>query len=294
MKLVRTIVIWIVCVLLTYTIAHYQRSTGPTYPLNGSAEIGGTKFHYTLKRTQGGLSDHRVEIPLSDPEVTGYVLWKRYKLDEPFHKIPLERHDDLLTADLPHQPPAGKLEYQIFLVNGEEQISLPKDETVVIRFKGDVPLGVLIPHIFAMFFAILFAVRALAGVLTGGKYFTYAWLAFVILCIGGFILGPIVQKYAFGAYWTGWPFGEDLTDNKTAVAILFWLIALWRLKGNEQKTGKRILVILAIVVQLGIYLIPHSMNGSEIDYSELPPDSLIIYDGSTALPDSLPVEQPRE
>lgn len=39
-------------------------------------------------------------------------------------------------------------------------------------------------------------------------------LAFIALggmTLGGMILGPIVQKYAFGEYWTGFPFGGDLT-----------------------------------------------------------------------------------
>ncbi len=40
------------------------------------------------------------------------------------------------------------------------------------------------------------------------------------------ILGPIVQKYAFGELWTGIPFGWDLTDNKTLIAFLFWILAV--------------------------------------------------------------------
>jgi hypothetical protein len=40
------------------------------------------------------------------------------------------------------------------------------------------------------------------------------------------ILGPVVQKFAFGEYWTGFPFGTDLTDNKTLIAFIGWIIAL--------------------------------------------------------------------
>ena len=43
---------------------------------------------------------------------------------------------------------------------------------------------------------------------------------FATLGLGGMILGPIVQKYAFGAYWTGIPFGHDLTDAKNLVDAL--------------------------------------------------------------------------
>ena len=37
----------------------------------------------------------------------------------------------------------------------------------------------------------------------GARQRLLAWLAFGTLTVGGMILGPIVQKHAFGAYWTG-------------------------------------------------------------------------------------------
>jgi hypothetical protein len=82
--------------------------------------------------------------------------------------------------------------------------------------------------------------------------------------LGGLVFGPFVQKHAFGDYWTGWPFGTDLTDNKTAFAFIFWLIALYRLYRNR---GERLWVIIASLVLLAVYMIPHSMLGSEIDHT---------------------------
>jgi uncharacterized BrkB/YihY/UPF0761 family membrane protein len=88
-----------------------------------------------------------------------------------------------------------------------------------------------------------------------------------LLVVGGLVLGPIVQKYAFDAYWTGWPFGTDLTDNKTAAAFLSWLI-VWRYVGRSKQPWKWVLG--AAVVTLAVFLIPHSMFGSQLDYSKLP------------------------
>ncbi len=79
------------------------------------------------------------------------------------------------------------------------------------------------------------------------------------------ILGPIVQKYAFDAYWTGWPFGQDLTDNKTLAAFVLWVAAYFQVKFNPKKRGW---VIAAAVLLLAVYLIPHSMFGSEIDFTQ--------------------------
>ncbi len=86
-----------------------------------------------------------------------------------------------------------------------------------------------------------------------------AWTLGVTV-VGGLIFGPIVQKFAFGAYWTGFPLGGDLTDSKTLFVALFWLAAhLLRKKGRWWTVAATALVV-------AVYLIPHSVLGSELDY----------------------------
>jgi hypothetical protein len=89
----------------------------------------------------------------------------------------------------------------------------------------------------------------------------------VFIFIGGFILGPLVQKFSFGVLWSGVPFGFDLTDNKTLIAFVGWLIALFLMrKGRPGRVG----VVAAAVLLMVVYSIPHSVLGSELDYSKLP------------------------
>jgi ABC-type multidrug transport system fused ATPase/permease subunit len=95
------------------------------------------------------------------------------------------------------------------------------------------------------------------------KYQLYGSIAFFTLIVGGMIFGPLVQKFAFSAFWTGVPFGWDLTDNKTLIAVIFWTIAYFTNRKNE----KPIWIIVAAIVLLVIFSIPHSMLGSELDYS---------------------------
>jgi len=114
----------------------------------------------------------------------------------------------------------------------------------------------------------LFSTRAgIASIAKERLTLTYSIITLVLLIGGGLILGPIVQKYAFGAYWTGWPFGHDLTDNKTAVAFIFWAIAVYKLIRNREKRGWAL--VAAIVLTL-VYMIPHSVLGSEIDHTAQP------------------------
>ena len=89
------------------------------------------------------------------------------------------------------------------------------------------------------------------------------FITFGLLLIGGMILGPFVQKFAFGEFWTGVPFGWDLTDNKTLIAFVAWVIAL---AANLKKFRPGYLIAAAIVT-LAIFSIPHSMFGSELNHT---------------------------
>jgi hypothetical protein len=82
--------------------------------------------------------------------------------------------------------------------------------------------------------------------------------------LGGFVLGPIVQWYAFGVWWAGVPYGYDWTDNKVLVELVFWLVALYKNHGTQRS---RLWVYVAGVVTLIVYFIPHSVFGSEYDYT---------------------------
>ena len=75
------------------------------------------------------------------------------------------------------------------------------------------------------------------------------------------ILGPWVQWYAFGEAWAGVPFAWDLTDNKTLIAFIFWLLAYIMNRKKERPTY----TIVASIIMLIVYSIPHSMYGSQLD-----------------------------
>jgi len=90
-------------------------------------------------------------------------------------------------------------------------------------------------------------------------------LTFIFVIIGGFILGPIAQYYAFGEFWTGFPFGYDLTDNKILIGFIGWLLALIAI--YKFKNPRRWIIFASILLFI-IFLIPHSLLGSELDYSE--------------------------
>lgn len=257
----KSIGLGLLAVLITLASALWQRLSGPTVPVRGKVDIGGRTIHVELRRSHGGDSDQPVRIETADPEVTGELTFRRYRADDEWTRVAMQRDGNVLHALLPRQPPAGKLEYRVLLTRGTERRAFPP-RAVIIRFKGAVAAGLLIPHILAMFVGLLLSTRAgLAALLEPDGARGLAWGAFACIVVGGLVLGPLVQKAAFGAYWTGIPFGWDLTDNKTLIVATLWGWVAWRLRGGR---AARWSVVAAAIATLVVFGIPHSTWGSEL------------------------------
>jgi hypothetical protein len=268
--------LWILAVVAMLMAAVHQRSTGPTYPLRGELEVGGETVRYALIRSETTTTDARVQIPDPGPAVSGHLAYRRYPVPEPFTLVPLERNDDALVAHLPRQPAAGKMEYHLVVEGPSGTVRIPAtaDQDPILRYKDPVPVAMLLPHVVLMFLAMLVGVRAGLGALMGRpETRRLAWSALGLMTVGGMILGPIVQKYAFGAFWTGFPLGYDLTDNKTLLMWLVWVGACaalgLRWAGARRERIGRPAVVVAAVLMLAVYLVPHSMRGSQLDYEQV-------------------------
>ena len=258
----RPVTLWVLAFFITVASAVYQRMTGPSYPLRGQTEVGGREVRFRLPRTQGdGDAEVRVATPVD--QVKGTLAWKRYKTNDNWTYQPMQRQGNDVVGQLPHQPPAGKLAYRVILEQLGERVTLG-GTPVVIRFKGEVPMPILVIHIICMFCGMLFSTRAGLAAFTGATECTrMIFITFLLLTVGGLLMGPIVQKCAFDAYWTGWPFGTDLTDNKTVVVWLAWALAWMKSKGGGEG---RIYVKVAAVLTIAVFCIPHSLFGSELKY----------------------------
>ena len=251
----------ILAIIITLSAAYYQRKTGPTHPKKETINISGEDYKIKLIRSHGG--NENAEISLDLPEdVEGVITYHKYPTNEGWVSCKMTRTDKGLIAELPHQPPAGKLEYYIKLFDVGNEVFNNSANPIIIRFKGTVPAYILIPHILFMFLAMLLS--SFSGILALAKnadYKKFGVITLILLFAGGGILGPIVQKFAFGEFWAGVPFGWDLTDNKTLIALIGWGIAVFL----NIKKERPVLTIVAAVILLAIYSIPHSMFGSELN-----------------------------
>ncbi len=271
----RRALLWVAAVILMFIAVVYQRRTGPTYPMRGTLNHHGHSYRYRLIRSEWTTTDARAAAsgPVS---LTGKVFYKRFKTRDEFISLQMQRDETKgeLFAMLPRQPAAGKLEYYVELSIEGKEIRIPDagEENIIIRFKDPVPGSILWPHVVMMFFSVLIGMRAgLGAMLAPLTMRRWVWIALGGMTVGGMTLGPIVQKYAFGEYWTGFPFGGDLTDNKMLIMWLAWLLAAGTIgfKPKKKEAVSRGIVLVAAVIMVAVYLIPHSMRGSELDYSKV-------------------------
>lgn len=277
--------LWVLAVLLMLAAVIYQRRTGPTYPHRGEVTLADTTLQHELVRSHETTAPARVELPDPGPATSAELTYRRFPTDDPFTTVPMEHGTDedgkpVLFATLPVQPAAGKVEYSVTLRAGDEALVIPapgvprtsEEGHLILRYKDPVPLPLLLSHVLLMFFSVLIGMRTgLAALFAPSNMRTLAWSTFCGMTLGGMVLGPFVQKHAFGEYWTGFPWGYDLTDNKMLIMWLVWLIACSTVgfRPRRKEGIGRAAVVVAALVMTGVYLIPHSMRGSELDYEQV-------------------------
>lgn len=277
----KKIIIWVIACFITIGASFYQRVTGPTAPIKESVETTEGFKLFKLPKS-GSTNGAKIEIPIKDrvfaaQDISGASLsesmqdrqaklyYKHYPEiagEEYIAKDMIKEGEEWVTY-LPSLPPAGKWMYYI----EAEQSVYAKDNPVIIRLRGDVPAYYLIPHIIFMFASmLLICVAAGFAIYRIASYKKYFYLSLISLLLGGFVFGPLVQHFAFGPFWTGFPLGMDLTDNKTLIVFLIMML-VWAAEVFVKKMSwKRWGTVVAAVVMLVVFSIPHSMGGSELDH----------------------------
>jgi hypothetical protein len=181
-------------------------------------------------------------------------------------------------------PPMAKGKKILYYIDIKDETGgllarIPDDRAgpIKLKYEGNVPVFIVIPHIFLMFIAVYLASLALLDahqvvskgerLLSMGRNFKWATVA---VFFGGYPFGWAMNHFAFGTIWEGIPFGWDFTDNKTQIVFLYLVFlnlsmlgTLYknRFGGNHfsDKTLGR-LAIIGFALVLTIYIIPHSIQ----------------------------------
>jgi hypothetical protein len=289
----RGVISWAIAIVITLVAVFFQRSTGPSHPSKELMEVNGGDFKAVFPRslvrpknndpanaanaTNDPATLLTVKIrctPEDQEKLIGAVLYyRRYPGTDNYTPIvpsfSTEEDELLVNAEIPVQPAAGKISYYLQLIGHQGVVA--NSEHIILRFRDHVPAVILILHILFVFFAFLFSNFTGLYTFAGNvRINPYALTTMLLLVAGGFILGPVVQKYAFGVWWSGWPLGGDMTDTKTLIAFLSWTVAyvINRIPCSAAAIcrWRRYLYLAAALVTMAVYSIPHSTAGSEYDY----------------------------
>jgi hypothetical protein len=253
---------WFIAVLITLSVAVFQFIMGSTYPLVTEVNTGKQRIQCELRRSYSGNSDCPVVLPIRDITVSGYILYRIYPSENTMTRIDFNREGDRLKANLPKQPPSGKLEYRVFLIKEGTIIEVNEGKPVVIRFLGTVPLYILILQSLLIFLAILYS--TLAGLFGCFGIKINQWrIYFIITLLLGvvFLLQPLMHKFTLNQWWTGIPVSLEPGDNKLLMALIVWVVAAC-LNLKKIRPG---IVILASIISLILFSVPHSFPGSGLE-----------------------------
>lgn len=265
----RTTQLWAVAIVITMAAAAFQRLTGPTHPVLGKTTFGDATVSYRLERSHAGPGDGMVRIPVPDERFRGQIHYRPYKSTGEWQRVEMSLVNGALVGALPHQEPGGKLEYRVFLTREERAqapggleikgSSLPLHDAIPIRFRDSVPTIVMVPHILLMFLGMLTSNRAgIEALRREGSTRRLADYSFWLLIGGGMIIGPLVTWYSFHQLWTGIPVGWDITDSKTLIAVVAWLIPVIARRRSER--AARHWALVAAITTFVVFMIPHSIS----------------------------------
>jgi hypothetical protein len=264
---------YVAALALTILLLGVARRISTRHPADYSVEAGGiTLSHRTVTEDFG--DGPKINIEATSTEGLTSVVY--YSLIEggPYTTDSLSRMPDGFSVTLPVLEKGNRWYYHIKVSQAEKEIAkFPPGPDQFIKFKGHVPAYILIPHIFCMFATIFFglltvftSISVVRGKAVIRQSVRYLLWTVIFAFIGGFPLGYIVAYLAFGQGWGGIPIGWDITDNKTVILFLFWLVTLiltrGGLKGDRMAISKKAYMSLAItsfIVTVLAFIIPHSI-----------------------------------
>jgi hypothetical protein len=278
----------VIALILTLVFASAARRLSERKPELKVIENGGIKIEHTTVVQKVGGGDVDIQAQISTPQpVENYRINLVYRIGNgDFVSVPMQYQQDdsaNFSAIIPSQPMRSKVFYYLTVLDSQKnELTLPDKVNrlnlpFMIKFKGKVTPAVLIAHAIAMFVGIFFIFMVLfydIDLLRGKDVLkdvgNLSLLATFFIFLGGMPLGWWVTYQTLGILWEGIPIGWDITDSKTLIIFLYWLILLYLMKGTILKKNSKfnavgeksigIFVLMGVILTFLLYLIPHSIQ----------------------------------
>lgn len=272
-------------ILITLVLLALARKMTTVKSVHKTVDIGGVVIEHDTVPKKRGPGDAVIPVKVSGAEKATLF----YRIGEgDFQAVQMdlkEGESDVFVASIPHQKKGTNVWYYIEAQRQIEDrkvaVTLPDGNSanfrpILLKFQGNVPSLIISSHVFCNFAGIFFSVLALFSAVdlkrgkgTLKKSVAFSLLTFTFLFMGFVTLGAALNYFAFGVLWEAFPFGTDVTDSKSQIALLSWLVTLFLVKGtiwgkNPSKNlasekGYSTTVIISFVITVAMFLIPHSL-----------------------------------
>ncbi len=251
--------IWVLTFIVVLGGLVFQRITAPSNPIEVEQEYQGRMIRASLGRSHIGDDGQRIVIEGTPAEWEGELLWRNEQERGAYQRDPLRNLGTMSTGIIPPQPRGQKVEYRIEIIVDNGVLRIPRQGTIITRFKGEAPSWVVIGHIILIFGGLLLGTRA--GLIAhdlGHHSHLYAKLSLLSFVLGGLVLGPLLKWFSYGRLWGGPPLGADSTDMKTMALVVAWALpVVFRMIGRPARPW----ILLASLLGILAFLMPHTMLG---------------------------------
>ena len=266
----------IVAVVIVLALFVLSRITGPNFKYRVETAGPGFTLSHKAPRTSEGTGPARLDLEITgDASSITALNLLGHPANDPARKDVLPPATITGPAggprvyrfEVPFHPFATKYLYvfQARLQSGQLVQLDHKGNPMMVRFRGEVPPFTLGLHILGMFGGFLLMVLgafATVDFLRGRgqarpvlRLGGWGWLVFAV---GGLPLGFLMNWYAFRVIWEAWPFGADVTDNKTQIALAVYGLSLLAFLWKKSRAAAW-LVLLGTGVAFAVFIIPHSL-----------------------------------
>jgi len=248
-------------------------------PREKNAEMWGIKLSH-IEETDGRADrPHLVLVKAVSEAGDSLTVKVHYYRGGEFHTLKMQRlmGTNYYGVEIPGDKLGQRNYYYIeALSSSGSRVVLPKSaddsfdseyDYFKIRYEGQATFILLLLHIVLMMAALLLLIHALYYALnylyTGEREEAIVRsvnLGTLIFFITGFPIGWIIEKQVLGNYWEGIPFGWDITDSKTLIILVLWLVFIilkWRGKISSRLYARW--VIISTIITIGLFLLPHSI-----------------------------------
>lgn len=270
----------IVSIAITIAMVFVARYLSANRPRDLASSVAGLTLRHTTVVDQEGPGEPELRLEVEgEPAAPPVVRYRPRGGEQVEETVMTAAGEGAWIARLPELPKGSRMRYAfVAAAPGGGEARLPAgDGFLTVKYEGIVSPFVLVSHIifmFGAFFCMSMCMLGALAVLRGreGKRFTVVmsrWVMFFTF-VGGWPLGMILNRQAYGPAWEGFPFGWDVTDNKTQIMLVFWIVTILLARGSFLGRGENrdlasprafaAAVVVSFAASVALFLVPHSLS----------------------------------